>query len=115
MKSNEAHESKEHPCRFIGCNEVTQASRRDRAIGATWTCVVHRRMLTLSATERAQLDVLRGLIQQGQLAIDAAGWLTNIPPKPPPSGCPIILDSGEPRYRDWDNSAVIGDAGDGTD
>ena len=65
------------------------ASRRDRAIGATWTCVVHRRMLTLSATERAQLDVLRGLIQQGQLAIDAAGWLTQVAPKPPPQGTPL--------------------------
>jgi hypothetical protein len=78
------HEDKTHPCRFIGCKETTQAPRHARTIGATWTCLVHRRLLTLTPTERAQADVLRGLIQQGQLAIDAAGWLTQAPLKPPP-------------------------------
>jgi len=110
---NEQHDDKTHPCRIIGCNEVTQASPRDRAIGATWTCVVHRRMLTLSATERAQLDVLRRLIQQGQLTIDAAGWLTQVAPKPPPQGTPIVLDDGSRRYRDWDATAIVGGGDDG--
>jgi hypothetical protein len=111
--SNEVHDNKELGCRIRGCAEVTQAARRDRVQGATWLCRIHRGMLTLSATERAQLDELRGLIQQGQLTIDAAGWLTQVAPKPPPSGAPIVLDDGSPRYRDWDNSAVIGDVGDG--
>jgi hypothetical protein len=65
---NEVHEKKALSYRIIGCQETTQAPRHARAIGATWTCAVHCRMLTLSPVERAQLDVLRGLIQQGQHA-----------------------------------------------
>jgi hypothetical protein len=106
MKSE--HDDKSHPCRFIGCNEVTQASRRDRTIGATWTCVVHRRMLMSGPTERAQADVLRRLILQGALNIDAAGWLTQVAPKPPPQGTPIVLDDGSPRYVDWQPHRIVG-------
>jgi hypothetical protein len=107
------HDDKSHPCRFIGCNEVTQASRRDRAIGATWVCKVHRAMLMSGPTERAQCTVLRGLILQGALNLDVAGWLTQAPLKPPPSGCPITLDDGSPRYRDWEPTAIVGSDGDG--
>jgi hypothetical protein len=87
---------------------VTQAARRDRVQGATWLCRIHRGMLTLSATERAQLDELRGLIQQGQLTIDAAGLLTQVPPKPAPQGTPILLDDGSPRYADWQPHRIVG-------
>lgn len=106
--SNEQHEDKSLACRIRGCAEATQAARRDRVQGATWLCRIHRGMLTLSASERAQLDELRGLIRQGQLAIDAAGWLTQVPPKPAPERPPIRLDDGSLRYRDWDPTAVIG-------
>jgi hypothetical protein len=94
------HEDKTHPCRIVGCPETTQASRRDRALGATWTCAVHRRILTLSARERTQLRELSGLIQQGQLAIDAAGWLTQVPPKSRPPHPVAHDDDGFPRYID---------------
>jgi hypothetical protein len=106
---NSEHEDKSHPCRFIGCKEVTQASRRDRAIGATWVCKVHRAMLMSGPTERAQCTVLRGLILQGTLNIDAAGWLTQAPLKPPPQGTPIVLDDGSPRYVDWQPHRIVGD------
>jgi hypothetical protein len=69
--------------------------------------------LTLTPTERAQADVLRGLIVQGQLTIDAAGRLTQAPLKPAPQGTPIVFDDRSPRYRDWDSSAIIG--GDNSD
>jgi hypothetical protein len=94
------HEDKKHPCRIVGCPETTQASRRDHALGATWTCAVHRRILTLSARERTQLRELSGLIQQGQLAIDAAGWLTQVPPKTPRPAIVAIDDDGFVRVRD---------------
>jgi hypothetical protein len=73
-------------------------------------------MLTATATERAQADVLRGLISQGQLAIDAAtGWMSQVPPKPAPQPMLITLDDGSPGYRDWDISAVIGSDIDGNE
>jgi hypothetical protein len=53
VKSNEQHENKEQPCRIVGCKKMTQAARGARTAGATWTCTVHRRMLTLSSGERA--------------------------------------------------------------
>jgi hypothetical protein len=105
---NPEHEDKSQGCRFIGCTEVTQASRRDRTIGATWLCAVHRRMVTAGPTERAQTDVLRRLILQGALNIDAAGWLTQAPLKPPPQGTPLIQDDGSPTYVDWRPDLTIG-------
>jgi hypothetical protein len=105
---NRQHEDKTHQCRFIGCKETTQAPRHARTIGATWTCLVHRRLLTLTPTERAQADVLKRLIEQGQVALGDAGWLITLPPKSPPQGCPIVMDDGSPRYCDRNRSAVIG-------
>jgi len=113
--SNEQHEDKTHPCRIIGCSEVTQGPRRARAAGWTWACAVHRRMLTLSATERAQLDVLQRLIAQGKLAIDPAGWLTQVAPQPPKPQAvrydvhprtgqliPRFLDTSSPTGIKWE-------------
>jgi hypothetical protein len=94
------HEDKQHPCRIVGCPETTQASRRDRALGATWTCVVHRRMLTLSARERTQLRELEGLMLQNQLALADDGWLTPIAPTPRPPQPIAWDDDGTPRFRD---------------
>jgi hypothetical protein len=97
---NEQHENKEHPCRIVGCRETTQAPRSARTQGATWTCPVHRGMLTLSANERAQLRELSGMLQQGQLAIDGSGWLRSIPPKPLPPQPIYYDDDGVGRFRD---------------
>ena len=40
-------------------------------------------------------------------------WLSQVKPKPPPRGVPLIQDDGSPTFRDWDPSAVIGGDEDG--
>lgn len=97
---NMQHEDKSLACRIRGCAEVTQASRRDRVQGATWVCRIHRAVLTLTPNERAQLDVLGRQIAQGQLTIDAAGWLTQVAPKPPRPEIVGYDDDGFIRLRD---------------
>jgi hypothetical protein len=107
------HEDKTHPCRIVGCRETTQAPRRARRAGATWLCAVHRAALRFTIRERTQLRELEGLILQEQLVLSDDGWLTAVAPKLPPKGVDIIMDDGSPRYRDWDNSAIVGDDNDG--
>jgi hypothetical protein len=97
---NESREYEKFCCRIRGCAEVTRVAPHTRIQGSTWVCRIHRAMLTASAIERAHLAELGSLIARQHLVLDAAGWLTPVPLKPPKPRPIAIDDDGFERFRD---------------
>jgi hypothetical protein len=99
---------------------ATPVEPSTEGVGASYAlCAWHLAPLHDTPAQRARLRQVQADLMTRKVVVmtdaNGVGWFRYVPPEAPKPRPPITLDDGSLRYRDWDNSAFIGDAGDDTD
>jgi hypothetical protein len=112
------NDEKKMPSKCLICT-MTPVEPSTEGVGASYAlCAEHLAVLRDTPAQRERLRQVQFDLQLKKVDIKlddhGVGWFHHLPPQAPPSRPPITLDDGSLRYRDWNLTAIVGDAGDGT-